>query len=63
MEKLDQLEKIEMRLFWTNVVQNPLKHRFTGKHNTLNRKNAPETLLCASEVISGHERSPVVLWL
>ena len=60
---ISQWEKIEMRLFWTNIVQNALKHRFIGKHDTLNRKNAPVTPLCAPEVISGHERSPAVFWL
>ena len=49
-----------MRIFWTNVVQNPVKHRIMRKNDTLNRKNAPVTLLCAPEVISGHEWSPAV---
>ena len=44
-----------MRLFWTNVDLHPLKHRFIGKHDTLNRKIAPVTSLCAPEVISDHE--------
>ena len=50
-----QWEKIEMRLFWTNVDLHPLKHRFIGKNDTLNRKIAPVTSLCAPEVISDHE--------
>ena len=44
-----------MRLFWTNVDLHPLKHRFIGKHDTLNRKIAPVTSLRAPEVISDHE--------
>ena len=52
-----------MRLFWNNGVQTPLKHRLMGKHDTLNRKNAPVTPVCAPEVISGHERSPAVFCL
>ena len=49
-----------MCLFWTNVIQNPLKPLFLGKHNTLNKKKCTVTLLCAPDVISGHERSTAV---
>ena len=43
----------------------PSQTSLMGKHDTLNRKNAPVTLLCAPKVISGHARSPAVflLWL
>ena len=35
---INQWETIEMRLFWTIVIQNTIKHRFTDQHGTLNRK-------------------------
>ena len=44
-----------MRLFWTNFVLHPLKHRSIGKHDILNRKIAPVTPVCAPEVILGHD--------
>ena len=51
-----------MRLFWTNFVLHPLKHRSIGKHDTLNRKIAPVTPVCAPEVILGHKRSSAVFF-
>ena len=37
---LSQREKIERRLFWTKTVRNTLKHRFTGRFDTLPRNIA-----------------------
>ena len=34
---ISQWEKNERRLFWTKTVQNTLKHRFTGRLDTLSR--------------------------
>ena len=33
-------EKIEKRLLWTKAILNTLKHQFTGRIETLNRKIA-----------------------
>ena len=35
-----QWEKIEKRLIWTNTILDTIRHRVTGRIDTLNRKNA-----------------------
>ena len=65
---ISQREKNDRRLIWNETIPNNLKHRDTGKLDTLNRKIATsDTDPHVSEVISGHERSPAVfrqyLWI
>ena len=49
-------EKIERRLLWTKTIRSNLKHRVTGRLDTVNRKIAASV----PKVTSGHDRSPVV---
>ena len=56
---LIQWEKIEKRLFWTTAILNTLKHRFTGRIDTLNRKSAtsdPSGWPQGHQVMKGHRQ-------
>ena len=51
---ISQWEKIERRLFWTKTIRNTLKHRFTGRLDTMNPNIATsDSSLCCQ----GHFRS------